>query len=268
MPTGVLAATEAPDTAEFIEGLVAVLATSEAADTGAFAGTVALIVQLAATENPDRADLQGYLVTGAQDSTQAGYLEPTTLTAEAGDPFDNFMQEVVSGITGIDPTLVRPRWQPQPPVTPAVGVNWCAIGVTSVIADWNPWVWHVDDPNGGYDVLRRHERVSLLASFYGPQSEMYAGWLRDGLFIDQNLAVFRANAVGLIEVDDIVRTAELFREQFRQRSDLNVILKREVRRNYQVKSLLRAMGTIIGNAPWGSTRTVTKEFDTDNVVEP
>lgn len=48
-------------------------------------------------------------------------------------------------------------------------------------------------------MLRRHERVTLLASFYGPNAQTNAGWPRDGLFIDQNQAALCANAVGIID---------------------------------------------------------------------
>lgn len=202
----------------------------------------------------------------APDSTQSGYLGPTDEMLQ-GDPFDDFLQEVVVGITNLPPELVRPRWQPQPPTTPAVNVDWCAIGVMSIASDFEPWVNHFGmEPEPGEDVLQRMERLVVLASFYGPDAQTYAMTLRDGIYIDQNRAAFRANAVGIIEIDDIVRNAELFREQWRNRSDLNMHLRREVRRIYQVRNLLRATGPIIANSQ--GTRTVTVQYDTAGLGGP
>jgi hypothetical protein len=202
----------------------------------------------------------------AIDSTQAGYLGPDTKTL-TGDNLEDFLHDVIAGVVNFDPTLVRPRWQPQPPTTPHVTVDWCAFGIMHTEADYSAYVAHVNVPDGvGYDVLQRQERVTVLSSFYGPNAEENAAVLRDGLFIDQNRQFFRSNGLGIIEVDDILRTSELFRQQWRQRSDLNLILRREVLRTYQVRNLLRAKGPIIANSPAGE-RTITTEFDTDNAAE-
>lgn len=197
-------------------------------------------------------------MTYAPDSTQPGYLGPTTLNVE-GDTWEDFLHDVIAGVTGLNPTLVRPRWQAQPPVTPAVNVTWCAFGVMNTTADYEPWINHYGtDP--AHDLLQRMERVTVLTSFYGPLAQETASVLRDGLYIDQNRAAFRANAVGIIEVDDILRTSDLFREQFRERSDLNLILRREIRRSYNVLNLVRARGPLTGN-DFG-LGTVTTEYDT------
>lgn len=223
---------------------------------------------LAATDTPDIAAFAGLGDQNyAPDSTEAGHLGPTTLHPEGGS-WEDFLHDVIAGITGLDPTLVRPRWQAQPPTTPAVNMTWCAFGVMHTDADYEPWIGHYDTPDPGLDLMQRMERQTVLSSFYGPYGQELAAVLRDGLFIDQNRAVFRANAVGIIQVDDIIRTADLFRQQFRERSDLNLILRREVRRTYNVRNLLRAQGNVIGNAALGSERTVTDTFDTDQVVEP
>lgn len=198
-------------------------------------------------------------MTWVPDSTPPGYLGPSTETID-GTTWEDFLHDVVAGVSGLDPTLVRPRWQPQPPTTPSVNVTWVAFGVMRTDADFEPWINHYGtDP--AHDLLQRMERVTVLCSFYGPLAQETAGVLRDGLYIDQNRAAFRANGVGIIEVEEIVRTADLFREQFRERSDLNLVLRREVRRSYNVLNLVRARGPIIGNDFDG--RTVTVEYDTD-----
>jgi hypothetical protein len=205
-------------------------------------------------------------MTFAPDSTQAGYLAPTTLSM-LGLPFEDFMQEVVAGITGINPTLVRPRWQPQPPTTPAVTVDWIACGVLRTEADWNPAIIHQTDQNGT-DLLLMQEHITYIISIYGPHSDDYAGMLRDGLFIEQNRALFRSNGIGLVEVSDIGRVPELFRQQWRDRNDLEVHLNRQVRRVYNVRSLLRSTGTILAQGPGDAEHMVEADWDTDLIPHP
>lgn len=67
----------------------------------------------------------------AADSSGFGFVQPNvTMPAPlAGTSLANFLQQMVSGITGIDQTLVRPRWQTEPPNRPAQATNWAAIGV-------------------------------------------------------------------------------------------------------------------------------------------
>lgn len=201
----------------------------------------------------------------AVDSTQPGYLGPTTENLD-GDAWDNFLHDVVSGVTGFDDTLVRPRWQPQPPTTPALSVDWCAFGVMNVATDFEPWLNHYQEPDPGTDLMQRMERQTVLISFYGPNAQANAAVMRDGIYVDQNRAAFRANGVGIIEVGPLIRNSELFRQQWRQRSDVNIYLRREVRRVYQVRNLLRAMGPITGNRFGRST--ITTHYDTAGLAPP
>lgn len=200
------------------------------------------------------------------DSTQAGYLGPNDpLPPEppytTDNPWDDFLHDVIAGVTGLDNTLVRPRWQEEPPLRPDISVNWVAFGATSTTTDWNPAFIHIDTPNGGYDALQQHEEHTILCSFYGPQSEQYCSYLQRGLFIEQNIAALRANAVGLVSISGLTRAAELVKERFWPRVDVSVVLRREVRYNYNVKTILRAVGVINAQAP-GKLPPISDDFDT------
>jgi hypothetical protein len=202
------------------------------------------------------------------DSTQPGYLAPKGSPDPSpleNDAWIDFLQTLVAGVTGLDGTLVRPRWQRQPPnQPPSLDTTWAAIGITSTEADWMPALIHVDTGDG-YDAFQRMEMATLLCSFYGPQCAEYASLLRDGLSIEQNIVALRQNAVGVVEVQDFVRAPELFRNQFRDRMDVSVIFRREIRRNYPVLTLLSAHGTLIASTP-GSVRSIEDDFDTLNQV--
>ena len=105
------------------------------------------------------------------------------------------------------------------------------------------------------------EELDILCSFYGPNGEKYQSWCRRGLYIEQNVAVFRANAVGMVSTTGFTRSAEFFKERWWPRSDMTVTLRREVRYNYSVLNLLQAHGTITAQPP-GRSPTITDTFDT------
>ena len=104
--------------------------------------------------------------------------------------------------------------------------------------------------------------MTLLCTFYGPRNGYFGMMLRDGLYIDQNRAILRANAIGIIEVGDVNHVPELFRERYRDRVDINVELRREIRHNYPVLNLLRAQAHITAKAPYSSDRVIEDDVDT------
>jgi len=204
----------------------------------------------------------------ATDTRFAGFLGPQASPQPAvDDAWENFLHDVIAGITGLDPMLVRPRWQPEPPDMPDFDVDWMAFGITDAQFDFEPALIQYDDGNSGHgqELLQEHEVDTVMCSFYGPNGGRYASYLRRGLFIWQNRAVLRANACGIVEIATTNRAPEYIREQWLNRIDMNVILRREIRYLYNVNNIVRAVGTMIGNGP---DYTIEVDIDTDNVPHP
>ncbi|MDE2403051.1 MAG: hypothetical protein KGL90_15450 [Burkholderiales bacterium] len=177
-------------------------------------------------------------------SATGGYLQPASTATPAEDvDLDAILQGMVAGITGLDGSLVRPRWQPTIPRTPEIDVNWCAIGVTRIIPDDNAAVLHSGSADGS-DTLIRHEDIELLASFYGPMDGRYAAMLRDGIQIPQNLEAIRPYGLAFVKAGDMVAMPELFNQQWVQRTDLTLVLRRIVSRTYPVLNILSAPVTL------------------------
>ncbi len=177
------------------------------------------------------------------DSTAAGFLTPTSSAPADDASLDAIFQTLFVGLTGLDGSLVRPRWQPTTPKQPEATVNWCALGVTSVTADDNPVLVHNASDSGGLgtDSFLRHELIEVLASFDGPQGQQYAEQARDGLWVAQNNATLAAYSLTFTsEADPLRSVPDLVNQQWRRRYDFTARFRRQVSRTFGVRNLVSA----------------------------
>lgn len=88
----------------------------------------------------------------ANTSATGGYLQPIASPPNQenlqDDVLTDLFQEVVVKVTNMDPTLVRPRWQPSPPAQPDVSVSWAAIGIAETRPDVFPSITHLAQTYG------------------------------------------------------------------------------------------------------------------------
>lgn len=182
----------------------------------------------------------------ANDSASGGYLLPTDSVVN-DDALEDLLQSVVVGITGLPGDLVRPRWQPDPPPLPDVAVNWCAIGSIDFDTEGTASIEHDPDADAGMgqDDLTTWETFDVVASFYGPNSQRYAGILRDGLQIGQNReAMWLAGNLVHRSAYKVENRPDLRNDQWVRRYDVRCTFARAVNRTYTVRNLLTASGTI------------------------
>lgn len=174
------------------------------------------------------------------DSSTGGYLAPVAASPPLeDDALDDLLQEMVAGIIGLPPTMVRPRWQPTVPKQPEPSVNWCALGITTQDNDASPAIQH--DPTGdGSDVYQRHQDIELLCTFYGPGAKGYAQRLVDGLAIPQNSEQLGLNDMKFVSVGTIRAAPDLVNQQWIRRYDVTVALRRKITRTYPVLNLMSA----------------------------
>ena len=199
-------------------------------------------------------------------SATGGYLAPLVASPPLEDSdLDGILQGIIVGIVGLNGTLVRPRWQPIDPKQPPQSTDWCAIGVTDSEPDANAAVVHfsgtgVDDLTA-YDQLQRHEILTVLASFYGPNSQSNAATLREGFQISQNRETLFLNGMGYVDCDRTVNAAELINNIWTRRRDVAFRIRRIIVRTYPVLNIREAQGTV-ENDDGQST-----SFDTEEVSE-
>jgi len=183
-------------------------------------------------------------------SATGGYLIPIATNAIEDESLRVFFQQIVSGITGINGTMVRPRWQVEPPNMPSFGTDWASIGVVKRQRDVNAYVKHVsrNDTNGnniGTDFVHRTEVLDILCSFYGPNCESKSELLAMGLEVDQNREIMQQLGYGLICVEDAVMLADLQNDRWLTRIDLPFQMRRAQLYQYPVLDIIAAQGTIV-----------------------
>ena len=189
----------------------------------------------------------------SNDSSTGGPLVPEAAPAPIpiqGTTLENFLHDLFVGITGIAGSLVRPRWQPEPPNLPAVNTDWLAFGIISRQSDTFAGVFHAiggasDPSNLGYDALERQEVMNVMCSFYGPDADNLCAQLRDGLQIAQNREVLQLAKMAFVESGDINNVSELTKDLWLYRVDMMVTIRRLIQRFYPVLNINSVSGAVL-----------------------
>ncbi len=189
-------------------------------------------------------------------SAAPGYLQQIDTNVKGNVALTNLLQMAVIGITGLDPTLVRPRWQPQPPTQPPVTTDWCAIGIETFDLYDYPQIIH--DGVNQVDNLYRLVRINLLTSFYGPNASALASALRDGFYISQNFGTLAQYGVRFRSAENIIYISELINSQYVPRVDLFLNFTHMIQRTYAIENLVGAEVDLSVDFPLpnGSTNVV------------
>jgi len=175
-------------------------------------------------------------------SATGGYLLPTFIPDVEDLVFDEILQAIVVGITGMPGQLVRPRWQPVPLPQPEPDVDWIAVGITDENEEGSSIVHKGDGL--GYDEETTHNLIEVTVSFYGPHSRKIANTFRDGIRIAQNRELMQQYDLGFVDVMRMVAAPELVNEVWRQRSDVTFRIRRATVRAYPVENLVKGQGVI------------------------
>lgn len=189
----------------------------------------------------------------ANTSATGGYLTPTSTTPLEDSELDSVFQGAIAGVSGLAGQYVRPRWQTVVPKQPEPNVNWCAFGVTAQDKKDHAAIEH-DSAGSGQDIMRRHEDITVLCTFYGPNCKRYAMTLLDGMYVPQNIEVLKGNGISFVEAGDVRMVPELVNEQWVKRADIRLRFRRMVSRTYAVLNILSAEITTAasGDGPSGN----------------
>jgi hypothetical protein len=175
------------------------------------------------------------------------------------DELVDVFQTNVVGVTGIAGTLVRPRWQPEPPNQPDFSINWVAIGCTVLEGDKFAFKGHDPTANGGLgaDLFEKDEMIDLVMSFYGPNASRMAKRYEDGIQIDRNRDDLLLYGIKLNSVFQAPRNIPaLFKNKWVTRVDLTVRFIRRIVRIYGVPSVVGIPNSTLHNEQYETPITI------------
>jgi hypothetical protein len=171
-------------------------------------------------------------------------LLPTPTNSQYGDIVDDLVHDFVVGVCGIiDPSTVRPRWQPEPALQPAFGANWVSFGLTRSEPDENAATGLTTSAAPEF-ILERDEIHTFLISFCGPSSCAISHQFFDGAQINQNFeaAGFQSFNVGMVSVDSPQNVSMQIHERWVTAWDVALKLRRRIRRVYEVAPIAQING--------------------------
>lgn len=180
------------------------------------------------------------------DSSTGGLLPGTVALGLQDDDLDEVFQQLVAGLTGLDGSLVRPRWQAVVPKQPEPATDWCAIGITDFEPDDYPVEEHVSAGNGS-TTQTQWETMTLLASLYGPNAGANASALRNGLYVSQNRETLTSIGMDLVDAMKPTVVPDFVNQQWVRRFDVLIRIRRAVQRTYPILNLLSAPTNITRN---------------------
>lgn len=180
---------------------------------------------------------------------------------ESTDLLD-FIQAWLSGVSGIDGTLVRPNYQTEPPVIPQEATCWMGFTLSAEKSDVFPYVGEGVNGGGDYQYeIQRHETLRCLCSFYDTGStglaQKFASITRDGASIPQNNEYLQLQGMTFVACDPEIPVPSLLKQRWLYRVDLPVWLRRQINRTYTVPTIA------IGQAELNTDVGITKEIETD-----
>lgn len=184
------------------------------------------------------------------NSSTGGYLTPTSAAPPFDDALDDIFHDVLQGVLGMtDATLVRPRFQPEPPDEPEPGVDWVAFGITDSKKDWNPYQGF--DPLAfdglGAIVTQQDEEFTLSLSYFGPNARAAQSLFEDGIKLDQNREALEALGIKFMGHYDAYRLPALLKQLWVNRIDQKFTFRRRVVRQYAVLTIASASVKYLDN---------------------
>jgi hypothetical protein len=170
---------------------------------------------------------------------------------------DRLIHDLIYGVTGMDPTLIRPRYVPEPANMPPADTDWAAFGIQNRVDDHHASQTFSDL---GMTVSRSQE-IEVLCSFYGPNATHVQGLLKEGLSLSQNREYMNSQGIAFVSISETRNASMLINQRWNKRMDCVLTLRRYVSRLYPILSLT-------GSEPVLNTDTLTSFSEPIIVTNP
>lgn len=191
-------------------------------------------------------------------SATGGYLPPTSTGGDLNDQaLRRFLQQIVVNVTGLDGTMVRPRWQAEPPNIPDPAVDWCAIGPGQRERDPYPYLQEQADGSGAKVV--RNRVMEILCTFYGPNAEQNTEYLAQGLAVPQNRELMQLAGFNVVAPprDSMARPIQI-KQRWYYAVDMGFRVRQQMQYTFAVLDVTGVQGELIADDQGRiTTKTIT-----------
>ena len=187
-------------------------------------------------------------------SSTGGYLLLVPEALPNGLTLVQFIQQLIVGITGLNGSLVREKYQTNAPKIEEVEINWCSFSLSTLQKDYDGFI--KQNQSGDNSEVTRHQKLIVSASFYGPNSNQIASQFCNGFLLSQNREVLRSGNLNFNGTSDVTFVPEKKNEQWFKRHDVTLTLTQKEVNTTAVQSLESYSGTI-----------KAQQGDTENIIE-
>ncbi len=164
-------------------------------------------------------------------SATGGYLLPDGEAIPNDQLLEDILQGLIVGVTGLSGEWVRPRFQTEPLPIPKITQDWVAFAVQNQTPDDGPYFEQSENQTS-----IRHERLEVFLSFYGPNGQMYANRLVNGLAIPQNMDQVFKHGIKFVEVGRVLTAPDKINEQYVHRFDVTAVFNRKTKQAHLIKT--------------------------------
>lgn len=169
----------------------------------------------------------------------------------ADDALEDFIQGWLVSFSGLDPTMVRPAYQADPPPLPDFSVTWLAFNLKLGRLDWDSSNTHFPSTTSsdGFERTFRSQEIHLALTCYGPLAGGTITRIVMGTGLGQNRELLQRNHFAFVSANEPTIGSEKIKGRFQRRVDLQIQLRRTVQFSYAVLDLASATGEIVSDAP-------------------
>lgn len=193
----------------------------------------------------------------SRDSTESGFLLPTSTPPVNDEALDDLFRVTIAGITGLDVRRVVRRFNPEPATAPQFDGTWASVGVMAF--DDDDFVQQGMRADETYRLVQ-HERLEVMASFYGDKAQQAARMARNGIQIEQNREALAQAGIALMYAEKPVKAPVLINNRWSNRIDVTFVFRRAIVDVYPILSIEGVDGGATTDA--GLARSISVTTDT------
>jgi hypothetical protein len=132
----------------------------------------------------------------------------------------HLVHDYIVGLTGLDNTLVRPMYQPNPPTIPPFGTDWIGFHIKVTDTNGSSYQGYKNDVL----MLQRDLVFEVTLAIYGNNAIATSSQILAGMELTQNIEIFRPYNIAFGTKGKLMRVPELHNQRWLERYNLDFTL--------------------------------------------